>query len=215
MPTPNSMSLLAIENWTALGESVDFGTLTETLNSSTSYTVSDSTSGLSLTVGGTGFATENFFGYTVLDSGTINTFTLSLGGNAIVVGSGYSLPVQTFLSALESSVLGGSALPFFDVWFSVKNTISGTAAIVEGNLANLLPEYANIAAIDITSGAVSVSVANFQIYENVLNTISGGFHDLRHFYKSSGRTRSARGRCRAYQFHPIHESLPRNRCHSG
>jgi hypothetical protein len=175
MATPNSMTLLAIENWTALGQSVDFNTLTETLNSPTSYTVSDSTSGLSLTVGGTGFTTENFLGYTVLDTGTINSFTLSLNGTPIVEGSGYSLPVPTFLSALESSVFQGSALPFFDVWFSVKNTISGTAAIVEGNLANLLPEYANINAINITSGAVSVSVANFQTYENVLNTISGGF----------------------------------------
>jgi hypothetical protein len=173
---PNEMTLLAIENWTALGKSVNFNTLTETLNPSrTSYTVTDSTSGLSLTVGGTGFTVENFFGYTVLATGTINTFALSLHGKAIVLGSGYSLPVPTFLSALETSVLERSALPFFDVWFSVKNTIVGAAAIVEGNLANLLPEYANIKAIEITSGAVSESVANFKIYENVLNTISGGF----------------------------------------
>jgi hypothetical protein len=175
MATPDSMTLLAIENWTALGKSVDFHTLTEKLNSSTSYTVTDSTSGLSLTVGGTGFTTENFFGYTVLATGTINSFTLSLHGKAIVLGNDYALPVPTFLSALEASVFEGTALPFFDVWFSVKNTVSGTAAIVEGNLANLLPVYVDIKAIEITSGAVSESVANFKIYENVLNTISGGF----------------------------------------
>ena len=111
----------------------------------------------------------------MLATGTITSFALSLHGKAIVLGNDYALPVSTFLSALETSVFEGSALPFFDVWFSVKNTISGTAAIVEGNLANLLPEYVNIKAIDITSGAVSESVANFKIYENVLNTISGGF----------------------------------------
>jgi len=52
-PLPD-IHLLAIENWTALANSVDFNTVTETLNSSTSYTVSDSTSGLSLNVVGTG-----------------------------------------------------------------------------------------------------------------------------------------------------------------
>jgi hypothetical protein len=131
MATPNSMTLLAIENWTALGKSVNFFTLTEKLTSSTSYTITDFTSGLSLTVGGTGFTTEvfNFFGiqYTVLATGTINSFTLSLHGKPIVQGSGYALPVPTFLSALEKSVIEGTALPLFDVWFSVKNTISGTA----------------------------------------------------------------------------------------
>ena len=54
MATPD-IHLLAIENWTTLADSVDFNTVTETLNSSTSYTASDSTSGLSLNIVGTGF----------------------------------------------------------------------------------------------------------------------------------------------------------------
>ena len=63
MATPD-IHLLAIENWTKLAKSVDFNTITTTLNSSTSYTASDSTSGLSLNVVGTGFTPESFFGPT-------------------------------------------------------------------------------------------------------------------------------------------------------
>ena len=174
MATPD-IDLLAIENWTQLGDSVDFATVGGQLNSSTSYTISDSTSGLSLNVVGTGFTSEDFLGYTLLATGTITGFTLSLDGTPIAQGSDYSLSASTFLSALETSVFDGNGSPFFDLWFSVGTTVSGTATIVEGNLANLLPEYVNIVGIDITSGAVSVSVKNFETYEKVLNAISGGF----------------------------------------
>jgi hypothetical protein len=174
MATPD-IHLLAIENWTTLAGSVDFSTLTETLHSSTSYTVSDSTSGLSLNVVGTGFTTENFFGYTVLATGTITGFTFSLNGKPIAKGSDYSLPASQLLGALETSIFAGNASPLFNLWFSIPTIVSGTAPIVEGNLENLLPEYVNIAAIDITSGAVSVSAAKFKTDENVLNEISAGF----------------------------------------
>jgi hypothetical protein len=146
-----------------------------TLNSPTSYTISDSTSGLSLNVVGTGFTTENVFGYNLLATGTINSFTLSLKGTKIVEGDKYSLSASQLLNALETSVFEHNALPFFDLWISIGTIVNGTAPIVEGNLANLLPEYLNIAAIHITSGAVSVSVANFRTDENVLNKISTGF----------------------------------------
>ena len=141
--------------------------------------VSDSTSGLSLNVVGTGFTAINYFGLILLETGTITGFTFSLkqhGTTTLIArGSGYSLPATAFLHALEQSLSVHNGKPFFDLWFSVANEVSGTAAIVEGNLANLLPRYANIQKIAITSGTVSESVANFRIYENVLNTISGGF----------------------------------------
>jgi hypothetical protein len=169
------ITLLEIENWTALGKSVKFSTVVGKLNSSTSYTISDSTSGLSLNVVGTGFKTTNFFGYNLLATGTITGFTLSLHGEPIVEGSNYSLSASQLLNAVETSVFEGTALPFFDVWFSIPTIVSGAGPIVAGNLANLLPEYLNIAAIDITSGAVSVPVANFEADRNVLDKISGGF----------------------------------------
>jgi hypothetical protein len=174
MVTPADILLLAIENWTALGKSVNFSTVVGKLNSPTSYTISDSTSGLSLNVVGTNFAVTNFFGYTLLDQGTINSFTLSLHGATIVKGSKYSLPASSLFTAIENSVLGGNASPLFNLWFSIPTIVSGTAPIVEGNLANLRP-YVNIAAIDITSGTVAVSVANFTTYEKLLDKISGGF----------------------------------------
>jgi hypothetical protein len=102
-PMPDIL-LLAIENWTALGRSVDFSTVTGTLNSSTSYTISDSTSGLSLNVVGTRFTTVNVLGYNLLATGTITRFTLSLRGKPIAEGSNYSLPASQLLSALETSV---------------------------------------------------------------------------------------------------------------
>jgi hypothetical protein len=167
--------LLAIENWTKLGESVDFNTVTTTLNSSTSYTATDSTSGLSLNVVGTGFTPEQFGPYTLLASGTITGFTFSLNGKPIAEGSDYSLPASELSTALEESVFYNNASYLFNLWFSIPTIVSGTAHIVEGNLENLLPEYVNIKAIDITRGTVSVSVAKFKTYENVLNEISGGF----------------------------------------
>jgi hypothetical protein len=174
MATPD-IHLLAIENWTKLGESVDFNTVTTTLNSSTSYTATDSTSGLSLHVVGTGFTPEQFGPYTLLASGTITGFTFSLNGKPIAEGSDYSLQASELSTALENSVFEGNASPLFQLWFSIPTIVSGTAHIVEGNLENLLPEYVNIKAVDITSGAVSVSVSKFETYENVLNEISGGF----------------------------------------
>src|SRR5689334_2200564 len=100
MATPD-IHLLAIENWTKLAKSVDFNTITTTLNSSTSYTASDSTSGLSLNVIGTGFTTQNFFGYNLLATGTITGFTFSLDGKPIAKGSDYSLQASTLSSTLE------------------------------------------------------------------------------------------------------------------
>src|SRR6516225_4348258 len=92
MTTPADIRLLAIENWATLAKSVDFNTVTGTLSSSTSYTASDSTSGLSLNVVGTNFTTTVLDGKTVLNGGTITGFTFSLDGNAIAKGSHYSLP---------------------------------------------------------------------------------------------------------------------------
>jgi hypothetical protein len=174
MATPD-IHLLKIENWTKLADSVDFSTITTTLNSSTSYTASDSTSGLSLNVVGTGFTTESLFGYNLLETGTITGFTFSLDGKPIAKGSDYSLSASALTNALVTSVEDGNALPLFDFWFSIGTIVSGTAHIVEGNLENLLPEYVDIVGVDITSGAVSVSVAKFETYENVLNEISAGF----------------------------------------
>ena len=213
MATPD-IHLLAIENWTTLAKSVDFSTITTTLNSSTSYTASDSTSGLSLNVVGTGFTPENFFGYTLLASGKITGFTFSLHGKPIAEGSDYSLLASTLSSTLEEAVLDHNALLLFDYWFSIKTIVSGTAPIVEGNLENLLPEYVNIEKIEITSGAVSVSAATFKTDENVLNEISKGFSDLRQFYKCPARTQRARSRCRAHQFHQLHEPVSRNHRHT-
>ena len=124
---------------------------------------------------GRDFTTENFFGYTLLATGTITGFTFSLNGKPIAKGSRYSLSASELTSALETSIFAGNALPLFNLWFSIPTIVSGTAPIVEGNLENLLPEYVNIKAIDITSGAVSVSAAKFKTDENVLNKISAGF----------------------------------------
>ncbi len=174
MATPD-IHLLAIENWATLAKSVDFSTITTTLNSSTSYTASDSTSGLSLNVVGTGFTTEPEFGYNLLETGTITGFTFLLDGKPIAKGSDYSLSASALTDALEESVFYNNAEYLFNLWFSIGTIVSGTAPIVEGNLENLLPEYVNIVGIDITSGAVSVSVGKFEKYENVLNEISAGF----------------------------------------
>jgi hypothetical protein len=179
MATPDfpDIHLLAIENWTKLANSVDFNTITTTplTSPSTSYTASDSTSGLSLNVVGTGFTTQNFFGYNLLETGTITGFTFSLNGNPIAEGSDYSIPASELSNTLVTAVERHKASLLFNFWFSIKTIISGTGPIVEGNLENLLPHYVHIVGIDITSGTVSVSAAKFKTDEKVLNKITAGF----------------------------------------
>jgi hypothetical protein len=174
MATPD-IHLLAIENWKKLVNSVDYSDITTTLNSSTSYTASDPKSGLSLNVVGTGFTPEDFFGYTLLASGTITGFTFSLNGKPIAEGSDYSLPASTLSTKLEDAVLDHNGLLLFDYWFSIGTIVSGTGPIVAGNLENLLPHYVHIIGIDITSGTVSVSAAKFKTDEKILNKITAGF----------------------------------------
>ena len=118
---------------------------------------------------------RNFFVYTLLESGTITGFTFSLNGTPIAEGSDYSISAPKLSSALERAVLDDDAKLLFDFWFRIPTIVSGTAPIVEGNLENLLPHYVHIIGVDVTSGTVSVSVAKFEKYQNVLNKISGGF----------------------------------------
>ena len=84
MATPD-IHLLEIENWTTLAEVNDLY-VTTTLNSPTSYTISDSQTGLSLNVLGTEFTTQPYGGWNLLDSGTITKFTFSLDGENVRYG---------------------------------------------------------------------------------------------------------------------------------
>ena len=80
----------------------------------------------------------------------------------------------------------------FNQWFDITTIVSGTGPIVAGNLGNLSQYDANINSIDITSGAVNASIADFESYENVLNKISAEFSIsalLRRSSQNSGRSR--------------------------
>jgi hypothetical protein len=174
----NDIHLLAIENWTKLAKSVDFNTITTTLNSSTSYTASDSTSGLSLNVVGTGFTPESPFPpYILLASGTITGFTLSLHGKKIVQGSDYSIPAGQLSSALEDAVLEDKPSVFFNFWFQFGATVSGTAPIVEGNLENLLREYVHITAIILTNASpvIQLTAAEEKADKGLLAKITSAY----------------------------------------
>jgi hypothetical protein len=173
MATPD-IHLLANENWTTLA-TVNDSFVTTTLNSPRSYTISDSSTGLSLNVVGTGFTTQPFGSWNVLASGTITKFTFSLDGETFVTGSPYTLPGSVFEQTLESSLSQEDFTPLFKQWFDIPTVVSGTGPIVVGNLENLSQYNADINRIDITSGAATATIGDFESYENLLNKISAGF----------------------------------------
>ena len=173
MATPD-IHLLANENWTTLA-TVSDSFVTTTLNSPRSYTIADSQTGVSLNVVGTDFTTQPFGGWNVLATGTITKFTFTLDGETFVTGSPYSLPGSVFEQTLENSLSQGTFSPLFNQWFDIPTIVSGAGPIVAGNLANLSQYDADIKGIDITSGAVTASIGDFESYENLLNKISAGF----------------------------------------
>jgi len=178
--TGPSIDLLKGENWKTLFNKVDLFTITETVNSSTSYTIADPTSGLSVNFTGTGFTGKTiivdfFLPVTVLATGTITGFSVTQNGMTLATASDYSLTASTLLAAINASVAAFSAMPLFDMWFSISTTVSGTAAVIAASLATLEP-YVNIKAVDITGATpLSVDVADFKTYETVLNKVVGGF----------------------------------------
>ena len=172
--TGATIDLSKSENWPALIASVDVHDLTETLNSSTSFTVADPKSGISAQFIGTGFTIESFFGVTILETGTITGFNLSQNGATIATGIGYSISASTLDNVLVQCAEQGNAMPLFDLWFSIPTTVSGTAAVIASSLS-LLEPYVHITAVDITSGVLVVDAAQFKSYETVLNKVAGGF----------------------------------------
>ena len=177
--TGATIDLLKSENWKTLFSSVNLLSVTETVNSATSYTVADSSSGLSVQFIGTGFTPKTIyifgiFPVTVLATGTITGFDVTQNGVSLATGSGYSLTAATLLKYINLSISLGNATPLFDMWFSIPTTVSGTAAVIAASLATLEP-YVDIAAVDITSGVLAVDVAEFKAYQAVLNKVAGGF----------------------------------------
>jgi hypothetical protein len=137
--------------------------------------VSDPSSGVTLELTGTGFASENFFGYTILSAGTVTGFTFSLKGVTFAIGTGYSVPASTIDTAIEDSVFAGNASPILALWFSVPVALAGTAAEISKNLA-FLAQYTDITAVDIKgTDLLTVNVAEFKKDQTLLNVVTEGF----------------------------------------
>jgi hypothetical protein len=155
---------------------VDATQITPTLVSSTKYTVSDGQGGL-LTITGTGFTTQLFAGYQVLDSGAITGFNITVGHNSteIAFGKGYPFASSDVYSAIFNYVVLDDKTALIDLWFSVQVEVVGTAAHVAANLPQLETYATNVAAIKLTSGELTVSIADFTTYKTILDAVVGGF----------------------------------------
>ena len=161
-------------NIQALANSINLGDITESVTSTT-YTVSDPSSGVTLELTGTGFASENLFGYTVLSAGTVTGFTFSLKGVTFAIGTGYSVPASTIDNTIINSVFAGNASPILALWFSFPVDLTGTAAEISKNLA-FLAQYTDIASVNIKgTDLLTVNVAEFKKDQTLLNVVTEGF----------------------------------------
>ena len=131
MATPD-IHLLAIENWTKLADSVDYTFMTTTLNSSTSYTVSDSHVGSELECRRDGIHDRRLRRLERARDRHDHQIHVFAGWEAVRYGqplfaSGFGIPANAReLSCHETFS------PLFNLWFNIPTIVSGTGPIVEG-----------------------------------------------------------------------------------